>query len=238
MFQVHLKEFEGPMDLLLFLIQREEIDILDIPIAHITDEYLAHLRLMELVDLNSVGDFLYIAALLIRIKLHTLFPNSEEGEAEEEAVDPRQELVERLLEYRRFKKAAEALGRKHAERLALFPRGKATEPIPGAVDEMLVGTGIYDLIGALRYALTSATEEPSLTIVTQDYAAEEQRSYVLQVVASRGAMAFSELVRMRSKPFIISTFLAILELVQRGELGLKTLNAPEDFMVMRSAAHE
>ena len=108
MYRIRLQEFEGPLDLLLFFIQRDELDIYDIPIAQITDEFLGYVRLIEEIDLDGVADFIYMAALLIHIKARMLLPRPDLDE-EGEPIDPRQELVERLLEYVRYKEAAEEL---------------------------------------------------------------------------------------------------------------------------------
>ena len=127
MYRIQLKDFEGPLDLLLFLIRRDELDIFDIPIAAITHEYLEYVRVLEDIDLDGAADFIYMAALLIGIKARMLLP-SPETDDESEALDPRQELVERLLEYRRYKEAAEKLGTLSEERSMLFTRGKASAP--------------------------------------------------------------------------------------------------------------
>ena len=236
-FQVQLKDFEGPLDLLLFLIQREEIDILDIPIAYILEKYLGFVRQMERVDLDGVADFLYIAALLIRVKVRILCP-SPELEAEEEVIDPRQELVEKLLQYRRFKEAAEALEDRKMVRSSLFERGVVTEADDDKVMEVFGNTSLFHLVGALRRFLTKATEDVPMAIEAQNYTTEEQRQYVLGAMDIRNSVAFSELVRMQTKPFIIATFLAILELVQRGLIIVQTSGTLEDFTVARRTEDE
>ena len=206
------------------------IDIFDIPIAHITDEYLAHIRLMESVDLDGVADFLYLASLLIGIKVRMLLPKPV-PEVEGETADPRQELVERLLEYRRFKEAAKKLSQQHKQRAAYFTRGEASVSAFAEAPEILVNTSIYDLISALRRVLVDAPEEPTIAIAVRDYSVEEQRRFVLQAVAANGSIAFADLVRRRSKKFIITTFLAILEMAQRGQIVLAAVPSDDDFVV-------
>ncbi len=237
MYRIRLEEFEGPLDLLLFLIQREEIDIFDIPIAHITDEYLAHVRLLEFIDLDGVADFLYLASLLIAIKVRMLLPRPV-LEAEGEPVDPRQELVERLLEYRRFKEAAQKLKEQQEQRAAHFTRGEASASSFAEAPEDLVNTTIYDLISALRRVLVDAPDEPTLAITSRDYSIEEQRRFVLQAVEADGAVAFTELMRLRSKQFVITTFLAILEMARRGQIVIVAAPSDDDFIIEQGPADE
>ena len=120
---VRLARFEGPLDLLLHLIKRDEIDIYDIPISHITQQYLAYLELMRSLDLELAGEFLVMAATLMRIKAKMLLPLPAVGSEEEDEGDPREELVQRLVEYRQFKEAAGTLGERERERRLLFERG-------------------------------------------------------------------------------------------------------------------
>ena len=161
MYRVRLQDFEGPLDLLLFFIRRDELDIYDIPIADITDEFLGYVRLMEEIDLDGVAEFIYMAALLISIKARMLLPRPDLDD-DGEAIDPRQELVERLLEYMRYKEAAQTLEAKEEQRAELFTRGEASAVAlaENAPEEVLVNTTLFDLIGALRRILTEAPEEP------------------------------------------------------------------------------
>ena len=234
MYRIQLEKFEGPLDLLLFLIQRDEIDILDIPIARITDEYLGHVRLMETIDLDGVADFLYLASMLISIKVRMLLPQQEE---ESEPLDPRQELVERLLEYRRYKEAAGRLGMQHDERSRFFTRGEASASEFTSMPEHLVNTSTYNLISALRRILVDAPEEPTLAIAAREYSLAELRSFVLEAVAVRGVMSFAVLVRLKSKKFIIGAFLAVLEMAQLGQVVIRAATSENDFLVGPTTAN-
>ncbi|MFW5955637.1 MAG: segregation and condensation protein A, partial [Rhodothermales bacterium] len=127
MYRVRVQEFEGPLDLLLFFIRRDELDIFDIPIAYITEEYLSFVRVLEQIDLDSVGEFLYMAAMLINIKARMLLPRPDLDD-EGEPIDPRRELVERLLEYVRFKEASQQFATLKERRDELFTRGLAGRP--------------------------------------------------------------------------------------------------------------
>lgn len=233
MYRIQLKDFEGPLDLLLFFIRRDELDIFDIPIATITEEYLSWLQVLEDIDLDGVADFIYMAALLIAIKARMLLPQPEPDE-EGEAEDPRQELVERLLEYARYKEAADKLDALGEDRSMLFTRGKASAPqFEAALPEKLVNTTIYDLVGALRRVLTEVREEPRLEVRGTDFSVEEQRAFVLASLEREEDQAFTQLVAGGSKPFVIATFLAILEMAQQGVVAVAVTDRADDFRVKR-----
>ncbi|HEX7069738.1 MAG TPA: segregation/condensation protein A, partial [Rhodothermales bacterium] len=161
MYRVHLQDFEGPMDLLLYFIRRDEIDIHDIPISRIANEFLEYVRVLEEIDLDGVGDFIYMAAVLINIKARVLLP-SDEVDEEGEPIDPRRELVERLLEYIRFKEASDSLEAQHEARSELFtrtaPPTEAAELMAG--HEVALDVSVFDLVSALRRILTEADAEP------------------------------------------------------------------------------
>ena len=240
MYRIQVQEFEGPLDLLLFFIRRDELDVFDIPIAQIADEYLAHVRLMEDIDLDGVADFIYMAALLINIKVRMLLPRPELDEAGE-PIDPRRELVERLLEYIRYKEAAEGLTSIHKHRANLFTRGEAAsqeEQFFHETPETLVNTTLFDLISALRHVLTEAPEAPMLALQPIEYTIEEQRAHVLEQLDRHGQVAFIDLVRHWDKGFVIATFLAILEMAQRGVIWLTSTETADDFYVQRPPVQE
>lgn len=235
MYRVHLKEFEGPLDLLLFFIRRDELDIFNIPIAQLADEYLEYVRLMEEIDLDGVADFIYMAALLISIKVRLLLPRPEVDD-EGEPIDPRRELVERLLEYIRYKEASEGLTVLHDQRKDLFTRGQASslkEQFHEEEPETFVNTTLFDLVSALRRVLTEVPDTPELQVATVDFTIDEQRDYVLKELARRGKIPFIELARHWHKGFVITTFLAILEMAQRGVVHLTPTETTEDFYVER-----
>ena len=233
MYRVRLQDFEGPLDLLLFFIQRDELDIYDIPIAHIADEFLAYVRVMEQVDLDGVGDFIYMAAVLINIKARMLLPSPEVDDAGE-VIDPRRELVERLLEYVRFKEAAQLLDERFEARGLLFDR------VPAAPDEqeasgsvVLEQASIFDLISALRRILTQAPEVPSHAVERFEYTVEQQQAYVLRQLGLQPDWSFRALVKGESKPFVIATFLAVLELARQQQVLVRIGHRVEDFTVSK-----
>ncbi len=224
MYRVELQQFEGPMDLLLFFIKRDEIDIYDIPIARITDEYLAYVRVLEEIDLDGVGDFLYMAALLINIKAQMLLPSDEEG-GEGDAVDPRRELVERLLEYVRFKEAADQLRTHREQRREHFTRGDASAVRERVEEdhEAAIDASVYDLVEALGDLLSADEEDEAAPVHEIDpvqHSVEDQQRYVLDQIQTGSERSFRALVRGRSKGFVIATFLAVLELARQHYIRL------------------
>lgn len=222
------------MDLLLFFIKRDEIDIYDIPISRIADEYLAYVRVLEDIDLDGVGDFLYMAALLISIKARMLIPSKEEGETEEE-VDPRRELVERLLEYVRFKEAADQLETRREHRRNHFTRRDASARRERIEDshEAEIDESVYDLVQALGAMLQvdESDPDPSHAIEPLEYSVDDQQSYVLNQLQGDEPVSFQSLVADRAKGFIIATFLAILELTRQHYLTLDLSDDRRDFLV-------
>ena len=226
MYRIHIEDFEGPLDLLLYFIRRDELDVFDIPIARIADEYLAYVRVLERIDLDSVGDFLYMAALLINIKARMLLPKQDVDE-EGEVIDPRRELVERLLEYMRFKEASSNLEDLHEDRSDRFTRGHASSERKKweGQAEVSYDATVFDLISALRRILTEAPAEPTHDIVREEYSIEEQQAFILEVLERTSRMSFAASVKGRSKAFIITTFLGILELARQQRI---LVYVPED----------
>lgn len=237
MYRVQLDQFEGPLDLLLFFIRRDELDIHDIPVAQITDEYLGYVRLLEKIDLDGAAEFIYMAAMLIQIKAKLLLPRAELDE-EGEPIDPRAELVERLLEYMRYKEAANHLEANWNDRHELIPRGNASSERDrlAATVEVTYRVSVFDLITALHRVLEQTPEEADKhELPRYEYTLEEQREYVINQL-STGIVSFTKLVEKRNKPFIIVTFLAILEMLQRQSITLVSGATPEDFALKPSGS--
>ena len=235
MYRVELQQFEGPMDLLLFFIKRDEIDIYDIPIAQIADEYLAYVRVMEEIDLDGVGDFIYMAALLINIKARMLLP-SQEADEDGDAVDPRRELVERLLEYVRFKEAADQLSTRRERRCEHFVRGDASADRERVQEdhEVEVDASVFELVEALGRVLEveeEDEEEPVHEVEPVEHTVEVQQRYVIRRLQQESQVSFQELIRGGSRGFVIATFLALLELARQHHLRLHVEAQASNFRV-------
>jgi len=238
MYRVKLEDFEGPLDLLLLLINRREVDIFDIPIAQITNEYLSYVELMESINLDGVADYIYFAALLISIKARMLLPKLE-SDSDEEELDPRQQLVEQLLEYIRYKDVAETLTLHREDRLRLFTRGQASKPVEADApeQEVLVKTTIFDLMSALRLVLEEVPDEERYIISRQEHSVEEQSEYVRKVLFTEKRVNFRNLVMGQTRAFIVATFLAILEMVYAQEILVSNTYGENTFVIEREA-HE
>jgi segregation and condensation protein A len=215
---VRLARFEGPLDLLLHLIKRDEIDIYDIPIAHITQQYLAYLDLMRSFDLEVAGDFLVMAATLMRIKSKMLLPLPAVGEEEEEG-DPRELLVQRLVEYRQFKEAASTLKEREEERRLLFERGM----LP-ADDEMgplpLAPATLFDLLDALNRVLARSPERTVYDVQAEAFDVEDKMALITRLSEGSPVSFASLMMRCSVRAEMIVTFMALLELVKLGVVSV------------------
>jgi segregation and condensation protein A len=223
-YEVRLEAFEGPLDLLLHLIREHEIDIYDIPIATITEQYLEYIEIMESLDLSLAGEFLEMAATLIRIKVQMLLPPSIEESEDEE--DPRQQLVRKLVEYKQFKEAAEVLSTHEEERKGFFPHGVDTRQYR-VVDEDEVDTEeflrdvtLFDLVDCLREVLARVPHRIDVHEVDREIVSVEDRMEHIRTAVARGASTtfrslFADAV---TRVEIVTTFIALLELIRLGAI--------------------
>ncbi len=232
MYRVQLQDFEGPLDLLLLLINRREIDIFDIPIAQITNEYLSYIGLMQSINLDGVGDYIYFAALLISIKARMLLPQPE-TDSEEEQGDPRQQIVDQLLEYIRYKEASESLNHQREHRSLLYNRGKASTPVEAEISEkeVLVQTTLFDLVSALRDILEKDPDEQLITIARQEYSVEEQTASLRKILSVKKRAGFGDLVSGKGRAFIVAMFLAVLEMAFAQEVLLSNTYDENGFAI-------
>lgn len=214
-YHIKLERFEGPLDLLLHLIKIEEIDIYDIPIAHITLQYLSYIEMMQMLDLDVAGEFLVMAATLMRIKARMLLPAGPTEEEEEEE-DPREELVRRLLEYKRFKEAAQTLREKEEQRRLVFERG-VSEIASENGEVILEEASLFDLMDALRQAISRVSEIPVHEVEPDRLDVVRRIREIYALLRVRGKVLFSELLEgCGTRIEIIGTFVSILELVRTG----------------------
>ncbi len=220
-YNVRLDIFEGPLDLLLHLIRKNRVDIYDIPIADITEQYLEYLELMKEMNLNVAGEFLVMAATLIHIKSRMLLPVTEEEDDEEEGVDPREELTRRLVEYQRYKEAVRDLDMRLVLGRDVFPRGRHhhLEGLDG--EEVFVDVSIFDLIGALKDVLSRIEEPHSLDITVDRFRVADKINYIMERLYREETIPFDALFhRSALRGEIIVTFLAVLELAKLLVVGV------------------
>src|SRR2546425_6512734 len=214
--KVTLGDFEGPLDLLLYLIRQEQVNIYDIPIARITDEYLRYLNLMQELDLTVAGDFLVMAAQLIEMKSRMLLPRDPLAE-EEEILDPRAELVNRLLEHEKFKAAAQMLWSRATVEQAVFTRAE----IETDKNNPEVAVGLFDLLRVFQEILARKKEEIMMEIEREEVTMAEMIERLRNMVRSAGElnlMKFFE--RAGSRRELVTAFLSVLELGRLSEISV------------------
>ncbi|HVP36090.1 MAG TPA: segregation/condensation protein A [Terriglobales bacterium] len=217
-FPVKLEVFEGPMDLLLYLIKKNEIDIYDIPIALITRQYLEYIQLMQKLDLDLASEFILMASNLIRIKIKLLLPRDENEEPEE---DPRDELVMALLEYKKYKEAAQTLQGKEMEQREFYPRSDFSFIESKDRVEFLREADLFDLLMAFKSVLDNQPKVTSHTINFQKVDLEQRIQYILDFLADKEKVSFEELFADNPvRLILVVTFMAILELIRIREIRI------------------
>jgi segregation and condensation protein A len=218
-YRVELEHFSGPLDLLLYLVRRAEVDVLDLPVAGLTTQYLAMLDVLKLLDLDEVGEFIVLASTLVEIKSRQVLPQAPEEEPDEGVTDDdaRSELVTRLLEYKRYKEAANALDERAAQWQQRFPRLHNDRPVSGRdhAADPIREVELWDLVSALSRVLQKRIVEETSAIRYDETPIHVYADRISERVRSAGRVAFSEFFEStndRSK--IIGIFLAILELLR------------------------
>jgi segregation and condensation protein A len=213
-YQVKLEVFEGPLDLLLHLIKREEVDIYDIPVARITDQYLRMIDMMQDMNLDVAGEYLVMAATLMHIKSRLLLPPSE-TDADEPEEDPRTELVQQLLEYQRYREAALALGSRPVLLRDVFRREPDAPARDAEEGVRLRDVSLADLLEAFREVLERAARESFHEIVHEEISVAECVDVIVRRLEAEGRLRFADLFADGpNRRRLVATFLALLELVK------------------------
>ncbi len=219
MYSVRLENFEGPLDLLLFFIKRDELDIYDIPIASITQEFLDYVKVLEILDLELAGEFVVMASMLVQIKAQMLLPRQEKsgnalGEIDDE--DPRAELVRRLLEYKRFREASESMMiSAENQRYVLYRQIFEAEEIHATESGAYRNATLFDLLKALKRAIDKAPDQDDPHVVTRfPITVEEKATEIMHVLRSSTSTSLFRLVQGLTRLHIVVTFLALLELAK------------------------
>jgi segregation and condensation protein A len=214
-FRVDLKLFRGPLDLLLYLVRKHEVEIVDIPIAEITDQYLQYIAVLEQVDVNAVGDFLALASTLIEIKSNEVLPASDEIEKEIE--DPRQELVRRLLDYKKYRDAASILEERSRAWQEHYPRLSSDLPnrVRDLAEEPIQEAELWDLVSAFGRIMRETEAAKPSNIVYDETPIRVYMARVHTRLLECGRICFRELFQPgMHKSTLIGIFLAVLELVR------------------------
>ncbi len=249
-YKLKLEVFEGPLDLLLYLIKKDQLNIYDIPIAEVTQQYMEYLEMMKLLNLDVIGDFLVMAATLMQIKSKMLLPPDPSAVEEEEEEDPRDELVRRLLEYKQFKEIAGDLKSKELSRQDLFARiidvDKAKE-IREDAKEVYFEASLFDLISAFTKILKSVPKEVFYEVFKEEYTVEKKIHDILHLLLEHQKVSLADLFsKAKSKMEMIVIFMAVLELIrlkeililQKGIFGDIEVIRNKDNMVIRDSSSQ
>jgi segregation and condensation protein A len=236
---VKLEAYEGPLDLLLDLIRKQQLNIYDIPIAQITQQYLEYLRLMEELNIDVAGEFILMAATLIYIKSRMLLPPDPEASAEEQEEDPRAELVQHLLEHEQFKNAAEMLQSKRVVEDATWSHPGIDE-FTEAEDEPGLAVSTFDLISAFREILERAKKQPPMQIKREEITVHEMLEHVKRLMHDRsGPVPLEDLIAGYVwRQALIALLLALLELVRLRAIQLRQTDLFAPISVVKSKQFE
>nr|HAD52007.1 chromosome segregation protein ScpA [Algoriphagus sp.] len=233
-FEIKLPLFEGPFDLMLFFIDRDELDIYDIPISKITNDFLDYIHHLEQMEIEVASEFILFAATLMKIKSRMLLPRPELNEDGEE-IDPREELIRNLLEYKKYKSVVEELASLEEERLSKQKRGNIASELKALnkvddVDAEMQDLDLYKLLKVFQKCMAkmaARVEDTKHTVIQYPYTIEQQKDFILEKISFKKQVPFTEFISYKpEKIFVIYTFLAILELLQ---LSLVTIVIGEGF---------
>ena len=233
MFNVRLENFEGPLDLLLYFIKRDKIDIYDIPIARITSEYIDVINTAKKLDVSIAGEFLFMASLLLRLKTRMLLPRQQDEEGLD-IDDPRINLVGQLLQYKNFRNIAYQLKDIHEQNKDLFYRPNDKIPFEKTINpsDFLNEVSLFDISKIFQSAIDNAPQDNSFTIVRETISLEEQKQFIISNFKDKKNISLSSLIKkLDSKLEIIVTFLAVLNMIKESELICKQKNTFEDIQI-------
>lgn len=235
MYKIKLEQFEGPLDLLLFFIKRDELNIYDIPISKITKEFLEYVNLIKLLDLEVAGDFILMASTLMHIKVRMLLPREVDEKGEE--IDPRAELIQALLEYKRYKEMSEELSFFESNQRKINYRGNFSadeKESPPEFEVLLKNVTIFDIAKAFKKAIDNIKPEVFHEISKTNITIDEQIAYIMDRLEKAAELSFLSLVEgMNEKIRIVITFVALLELTKMGMVGIKESPNFNDFLLMK-----
>jgi segregation and condensation protein A len=234
-YKIKLDHFEGPLDLLLFFIKRDELNIYDIPISRITGEFLEYVNLIKMLDLEVAGDFILMASTLMHIKVRMLLPREIDEKGEE--IDPRAELVQALLEYKRYKEMSEEFSLLESEQRKLNFRGNFSadeKEAPPEYDILLKNITVFDLAKAFKKVIEGLKEVPVHEIIKINVTIDQQIQYILDKLNEFGELHFTSLVEgMMEKIRIVVTFVALLEMTKMGSIGIDESTEFNDFIIVK-----
>ncbi len=239
-YKVRLDVFEGPLDLLLYLIKKEEVDIYDVSIERITGEYLEFIKAFQSLNIELAGEFVVMAATLLYIKSRMLLPKDlQMAEEDAEEDDPRWELIRQLIEYKKFKEAADRLREKEALRDALFPRNPVVPELEAEENLLVEEVGIFDLIHAFQKVLKRIENkrEDLREIFAESFTVGDKIEAIMRITGAGVPLRFEELFGdSASRTEIVVTFLAMLELIRMKQLRVRQESSLGEIWVERAPA--
>lgn len=235
MYRVQLNNFEGPLDLLLFFIKRDELDIYDIPISYITQQFLEYIHVLEELDLDVASEFILMASMLMSIKAKMMLPREESDDEELDESDPRYELVQKLLEYKRYKEMSVKMADMDDEARKKYMRGypEADTVEQQASGEALQDVTMFDLIAAFKKVLQDIERKNIVHHVEKvSTTVEEQAEFVLNRLQDKGRQTFMEVcATLKNKIYVVVTFLAVLEMIKEQQINLFLEDDPTKFYI-------
>ena len=233
MFNVKLENFEGPLDLLLYFIKRDKIDIYDIPISKITSEYIDVLNTAKKLDVSIAGEFLFMASLLLRLKTRMLLPRQQDEEGLD-IDDPRINLIDQLLQYKNFKNIAYQLKEMHEKNKDLFYRPNDKIVFEGMSNpaDFLNEVSLFDISKIFQSAIDNSSQDNPLTLVRETISLQEQKQFIISNFKKKKVISLATLIKkLKSKLEIIVTFLAVLDMIKESELICKQKNTFDDIEI-------
>jgi segregation and condensation protein A len=235
MYKIKLDHFEGPLDLLLFFIKRDELNIYDIPISKITKEFLDYVKIIQMLDLETAGDFILMASTLMHIKVRMLLPRELDEKGEE--IDPRAELIAALLEHKRYKEMSEELAFLESNQRKLSFRGNFSKDEKKSVPDyefLLKNVTLYDLAKAFKKAIDNVKPEVVHQIMRVNITVDEQVQYIFNKLEEFTELQFMSLINgMQEKLRIVITFVALLEMVKMQQIGIKESPDFNEFIIYK-----
>lgn len=235
MYKIKLEHFEGPLDLLLFFIKRDEINIYDIPISKITKEFLDYVNLIKFLDLETAGEFILMASTLMHIKARMLLP--KEYDEKGEVIDPRADLVNALLEYKRYKEMSEELSFFESAQRKISFRGNFSQDIstpPDDFETLLGNVSVYDLAKVFKRVIEGIKNKPVHQVKKINVSISEQIEFIFKKLEGIPQIHFLSLVEgIKQKIIVIVTFIAILELVKSKRITIQISPSYNDFLIRK-----
>tara|TARA_Y100001935_G_scaffold255443_1_gene268504 strand:+ start:5745 stop:6464 length:720 start_codon:yes stop_codon:yes gene_type:complete len=234
-YKININDFEGPLDLLLFFIQRDKLNIYDIPISKITNDFLQYLSNLTDKDIEVGAEFIYMASLLMKIKSKMLLPTDE---VEEELVDPRQDLVLKLLEYKKFKQISETIS-KIGDKYSQKHKTRINEKLINSVDIKdtvhVENVDLYELIKAFENIIRSIPENNYHEVINESHSIKDQMNLIEQKLSNKKKIPFKSLFKYdKSKSYIVYTFIALLEMIKNGIIKIEQKKSFNDIYLINN----